>query len=71
MTSLARDATNLRDLVSRIASEITNVNKEVSSAEAAAGRAREVRRGRRVRRAGRWDADATRGERGSARTEVY
>lgn len=42
--ALARDATNLRDLVSRITSEISSVTQEVTSAEAAARREADARR---------------------------
>lgn len=44
VAAFAREATNLRDLVNSIASEIKNVTKEVSSAKAAARLEAEVRR---------------------------
>ena len=44
VAGLARDATNLRDLVENIASQISSVTQEVSSSEAAAQREAELRR---------------------------
>ena len=44
VASLARDATNLRDLVENLSNEITSANNEITSAQAAAIKQAELRR---------------------------